>query len=165
MRTGILLASLLVLLPLAASGEIYRCPGPEGKVVFQSAPCGDRQPYQPKGNVLRARPGAPAPAPRSTSAPRPAAQAPSGGKTTDEPFWRGKFKQARADAKKLEQQAEQARKQFHRCRSRHSANSRCKSEKLKMLEAEKRATKARHYVENGIGEECRRAGCQPGWVR
>jgi len=165
MRTGIPLASLLLLLPLAASGEIYRCPGPDGKVVFQSAPCGDQQPYKPKGNVLRAPAGAPAPASPSTSAPGPAAHAPSGDKAKDERFWRAKFEQARADATKSEQQAEQARQRFHQCRSYYSANNLCKSEKLKMIEAEERAAEARGYLESKIGEECRRAGCQPGWVR
>jgi hypothetical protein len=42
---------------------------------------------------------------------------------------------------------------------------RCSDVKKELKALEQQEASARHYLQHELAEECRRAGCLPGWIR
>jgi hypothetical protein len=167
-------------LPAAvARAELFRCTGPDGKTIFtdQKHTCPDAEPSEPAGVVHRAEtpetrhdagesPSAPAALSREPSAPDAHSQA-------------AQWKQKKLDAEDAiaEIQAQRARMKPYvgHCnrggwvRTRDDAGIQqvvnCSMLKREFDSLETREAAARDYLENGLPEECRRAGCLPGWLR
>jgi hypothetical protein len=163
----------------AAHAELFRCKGPDGKPIFtdQKHTCPGADPSEPAGIVHRAP--TPEVVPRDANAPPSAIAAPDAPVTDEAVDAAAQWKQKKLDA---EQKVEQIRarrdwiknyvsfcnrgayvttrddagiKQVVNCSELHR--------ELHSLETQEAA--ARDYLATGLPEECRRAGCLPGWLR
>jgi hypothetical protein len=185
MRVLRILAVLAVtaLIP-AARAELFRCTGPDGKPVYtdQKHTCPGSDPSEPTGVVHRAatpeaagtgsdRASDPKIAPAArTSEPRPADDAQQAA------FWKQKKRDAEHELARLSERrasydlfADHCSRPGKRVITRDDAGIKqyasC-SEVIEQFHAlEKQEAAARDYLATGLPEECRRAGCLPGWVR
>ena len=178
---GLAVVAALALLGSAAHGEIFECVGPNGEVRFTSsaAQCPHAQPHAPSPAAVQkvdkaqplatARPGA---APARRHSPAAAAEDSSGSET----LWRNKQIEAKQQLREIEAKLEHMQKAVHWCNDGNALwveddrtgirkGVPCSEidEMKEQLEDEKQA--AQSYLDEGLEEECRRAGCLPGWLR
>jgi hypothetical protein len=175
------LATVLALaLPAAAHAEIFKCVGPNGEVRFTSdaAQCPDAAPHAPKAAIQRApkaaapltsaRPGAAAGARRSA--------APGAQDSGAEAVWRAKRREAEQNARVLESERERVLAAVRWCNKGHGVVTEdprtgiresipCSAIAAERERVEAELEKARAYLESGLEDECRQAGCMPGWIR
>jgi hypothetical protein len=167
-------AVLWIIAPLTldARAGLFRCQRPDGTVVFtdSQATCPGAKPHEPQGTVQGV--DVAESSPRSAPASRTFAPAAD---ITAEAQWRNR-KQA------LEQELEQLTlrtgeiepflttcnrggylymKQENGLKKRVS----CTFLREQFAELESRRNSLHEYLEHGITDECRRAGCLPGWLR
>jgi hypothetical protein len=163
--------ALAVSLGPAARAETWRCEGPDGKTLFTSdrSLCPRAAPHESRGRVQRAG-GAPKPSARAE--PHPRRGDPD---EAEAAVWR--TRRARAEAE-LEQ-ARASLRQLHQVAGwcnrghevwatdedglRHGVDCDDLAAQRKALAREVRRLEA--YLDEGLEEECRRAGCLPGWIR
>ena len=168
------LAALLAFaLPAAepAGAEMYRCTGPDGSPVFTSDPsrCPAAPAYRPAGEVQRVAP----PAPSS----RPAARRSTAlvDETASRNVWQRKKLRAQNELRQAEADLEHLDRLIARCSRgadlwveddlgiRRGVD--CNDVKAKRAQLAARVADLRHYLAEGLAEECRTAGCLPGWLR
>ena len=157
-----------------ASAEMYRCKGPDGRVLFTGDPsqCPGAQSYEPRRDVQRADP-APVPEPRSAALEAPAAR----DDAAREARWRTKRRQSEAKLARVEQAVADAEQATTWCNQGHEVFATDPETGLRRelscdhiraeyerLTAERDRLRA-YLHEGGLEEECRRAGCLPGWIR
>lgn len=168
---GLALALALGAVP-AAADELYRCPGPGGGTLYTSDPsrCAEAERHEPSGEIQRI-PGSAASAPRRGGAPA-AAEAEEELRRAE---WRRRRERAEAEHAELEELLPVLRRARGVCArggevevedhlGLHREVS-CETVRGALREAERREAELREYLEEGLAEECRRAGCLPGWVR
>ncbi|HKA16651.1 MAG TPA: DUF4124 domain-containing protein [Myxococcota bacterium] len=181
MRIAGAIAALLAVAALAgaARAELFRCKGPDGKMIYtdQKHTCPGADPSEPTGVVHHAE--TPEPSRRGADV-APAAHAP-GAAATDpgagaEEFWRQKKRDAEQQLAQIRAQRERFDISAGHCKrpgayvvTRDDAGiqkvANC-SELLREFHAlEAKEAAARDYLASGLSDECRRAGCLPGWVR
>jgi len=168
---------LTVVLALVASepgrAEIYKCVGADGKTLFTSdrSQCPGAERHQPTGRVEKM----PAPSrPSVRSAPARLRRG-TGGAAGNEALWRGKRLRAEAEMQGIEGRLEYMRKAVGWCNRgrdlyvedemgiRRSYDCRDVDNEYEQLKA--RESGLRLYLDEGLEDECRRAGCLPGWIR
>lgn len=168
------LAALLVAAPfLPATAELYRCENGEGAPRFTNDPalCPGAKPHEPEGEVQRID---------TPAVPPPRATAPGGNQSpavlqAQEAAWRAKLEQARRERDELESEVARLSEMMAWCNRGGSVVRRdlsgiprdvsCEEIRAQHGEKEARLKELRAYLEGGIHEECRRAGCLPGWLR
>ena len=178
MRLLRILAVLAVsALATTARAELFRCTGPDGKTVYTDSKhtCPGADPSEPSGVVHRAQ--TPEPAKSEEPAPVvPASAARPADAAQEAAFWKQKKRDAEANLARLSARREAFDRYADNCNRpgkrvvtrddagiRHYVNC---SQLLEQFHAlEKQEASAREYVATGLPEECRRAGCLPGWVR
>jgi hypothetical protein len=168
-------------LATSARAELFRCTGPDGKTVYtdQKHTCPGADPSEPTGVVHRAptpeaiksdpEPEQGAPAARA-SEPKPADSA------QEAAFWKQKRRDAEANLARIRARRESFDRAADHCSrpgkyviTRDDAGIKqyvnCSQllDQFHALEAQEAS--ARDYLASGLSEECRRAGCLPGWVR
>jgi len=174
MRLALLaLAAGLCLAPAAARAELYKCQGPDGKTLFTSdrSQCPGAEAHQPTSRVQRARSSAAAPA-----APRLGAVA--GGLEDDEleaQAWRAKRDEAESALAQAGAQLETLHEVAGWCNRGHEIWAEdadglrhgvdCDQVEARHRELIREQKRLREYLDEGLEEECRRAGCLPGWIR
>ncbi|MCG8589013.1 MAG: DUF4124 domain-containing protein [Proteobacteria bacterium] len=171
---GALLAGMLVCATSGSSqAEIYRCKTADGSIVYTSdrsgCPSGSSR-VEPRRAIQRFD-GPPA---ASGSSKRPAKAS-----STDDPAfeerWRGKYTATVDQLRNLERAIQNHRETLGNANCREVAVVRgvkrrrdlpdvCRL-RSEILRLESRRDYLRNYLENELPEECRRAGCLPGWVR
>jgi hypothetical protein len=167
-------SSMGLLLALALTGsaraELFRCTGPDGKTIFtdQKHNCPGAEPSEPTGVVHRAVTPEIAPAAHSSeSDPAVDSQAAQ---------WKQKKRDAELHLERIRAQRENLDRIANNCNRpgryvvkrdeagiKQMANCSELKDQLDELETEEAA--ARAYLASGLADECRRAGCLPGWVR
>jgi hypothetical protein len=168
---ALLLLAGLALAPAAASAELYRCQGKDGKTLFTSdrSQCPGASAHVPSGSVQRARPS---PVPRPPA--RPAA-AHAIDEEAEAQAWRAKRSEAQASLRETEARLRVLHEVAGWCNRGHEiwaedrdglrhgvdcndvdAQERAMRREQKRLEA---------YLDEGLEDECRLAGCLPGWIR
>jgi hypothetical protein len=173
------LAALALLFAVAvgveAGAQTYRCQGPDGKTLFTSdrSLCPSAARHEPSGQIQRST-GAPArPAPPRAPAARRAASAPD--EAHEAAAWRAKRRQAEAGL----EHARARRGMLDRVAGWCNRGGEVYAEdqdglrqdvSCEDLEAEQQAVRREAkrleaYLDEGLEEECRRAGCLPGWIR
>jgi hypothetical protein len=168
----------LVALAAPLRADLLRCTGPDGRTVFtnDAARCPGAQPFEPEATLQGVDPDPAAPPAEPLPAP------PRGGpdlreqaQQTQAEAWR----QKRLDKERELEQIRAARDYLtpfvgHCNRGgtvltadgvgmKHKVSCSQLQDELDHL-AEREAA-ARDYLEHGLPEECRRAGCLPGWIR
>jgi len=174
------LAVLLVVpaLATAAHAELYRCTGRDGATIFtdQKKNCPGAEASEPAGVVQHAE------TPESSN--RDSASGPASGagdsrasdEAAAEAFWRQKKRDAETQVERARAEREAYGSYAGHCRrpgahaySQDEAGIKqyvpCDELLAKYHDLEQQETAARDYLETGLSEECRRAGCLPGWLR
>jgi hypothetical protein len=175
---GVFTAALVAafLGPGTAAADLYRCPGPDGSTVFTDNPnaCSHAVTHEPSGALQRvpgttpSRAGAAAPAPDRAELAREA-------EADTVRAWREKKRRSEEELRGLDAQREQLLEYVTWCnrggelirRDASGLNRKVSCGRVRdELEAlESRRAEVQAYLDEGLEEECRRAGCLPGWIR
>jgi hypothetical protein len=177
-----LAAAVALVLAASAQSEIFKCVGLNGDVRFTSsaAQCPNAAPHAPKQGALQrvekpvvplasARPG-------SSSTRRSGAPAARDTSAAAEATWREKKAEAERNLRTLEAAHERVLAAVHWCNRGHNVTTEdprtglreqvpCKDIDADRAEIARELEKAREVLETGLEEECRAAGCMPGWIR
>lgn len=161
----------LALAGSAARAEMFRCTGPDGKTIFtdQKHNCPGAEPTEPSGVVHRAETPDSAPAAPSRAAPGLADE-------NEAAVWKEKKRAAQQRLDELSARRDEIDDAANNCYrpgvkvvTRNEAGLKervnCSVLKHDLRELESQEAAAREYLASGLAEECRRAGCLPGWVR
>jgi len=184
MRSAAPVITLLLALALPASGaraELFRCTGPDGKTIFtdQKQACPGAEPTEPTGVVHRAE------TPESRrNGKAPASEVPAASSRdphasdvqSEEAQWKQKKQDVEQQIAKLHAQREAMERFVSHCNrpgryvtTRDDAGIQqevsCSELKDRFDALETKEAAARDYLANGLPDECRRAGCLPGWLR
>lgn len=175
MRRGACALGLAVgLLTCAASAGagIYECTGPDGKVRYTSDPsqCTKAAPKVLEKGLQRVIEDSG----RRPRAVRPAAPRGAAGDGL-EAMWRSKRPAAKRELQEVEQRLGRMRQVVGSCnrggewyRETESGireHVSCDELRSQHQELQQRRAELVQYLAEGLEDECRRAGCQPGWVR
>jgi len=174
MVRSLLLAAVLALgTSEAARTEIYKCVGPDGKTLFTSdlSQCPGAERHESSGRLetvpSRSRP----PVGRPPASRRGQVIGSAGNKA----LWSGKKREAETELRDLEQRLEYLRRAVTWCNRGHALYTEddhgirssydCGDVRNEHEEVKARLEGLRLYLDEGLEEECRRAGCLPGWIR
>lgn len=179
-RSIVLWIAVATLLCVASSAQagIYKCVGPDGRVTFTSDPgsCPNAKPHVLKARVQTVIDSSTSEAARARSAAR-AAAARSGGEGRDEleKMWRRKRGETQAKLQQVERSWTQLQSMIKGCNRggewfrKDEAGIRqhvpCGELQTRRQAIEKERDDLTEYLRIGIEDDCRRAGCIPGWIR
>ena len=164
-----------------ATAQIYRCEGPDGVTTYTSSPetCGDRAgtEIQLREDLLSS--GGEGGSSTGTTITRPPSFREGFGLADGEgaaEIWRSKKQRAEEDLRNAEDLAPRYQRATVRCRRsggdawyedkdgiKHPVSCQRLEDEFQRLTAEQKRLQA--YLNGGLAEECRRAGCLPGWIR
>ena len=165
-------------LATAAHAELFRCTRPDGKPIFtdRKANCPGAEASEPAGVVHHAEtPESPAPKadahPAAPSSDPPAQSA----EETAAAFWKQKKRDAEQRLDQVHERREWIRKYVSSCNRGAWVTTRddagiqqvvnCTDLHRELTALDTQETDAREYLATGLADECRRAGCLPGWLR
>ena len=169
-------AAALCLAPAAGRAELYECRGADGKTLFTSdhSQCPGAAVHEPTGHVQRTQSGG---APSAPAAPAAALRPPAhgAGDEAEAQAWRAKRKNAEAALKQTETKLDTLRGAAAWCNRGHEVWARdqdglrhgldCKDIDSAQATLEREHQRLEEYLDGGLEDECRRAGCLPGWIR
>ncbi len=169
-----------------AASKIYRCTGPDGKVLFtgDASQCPGQEAHQTTGRIQSMGPSTSSAPPSTEAAPtapamRPAApRRPAYDPDAEEAqaaVWRGKKQKAERDLARARKRLPAAKKVAGWCNRGDSVyrtddmgirrDVPCEDLQADYAELQKTIARLETYLDEGLEEECRQAGCLPGWVR
>ena len=181
MRALIIASLALACLASPAAAEFYRCVGPNGEVRFTSdaSQCPHAPPLAPKAGAVQrvqtkqqplvsARPGSRS----NASSPAAAAQSDSG----SEQIWRQKKANAQQELAYITARLEYVQRALVWCnrggglytesgRTGLRRNIECEEVDAELASTADCKRELEAYLAEGLEEECRHAGCLPGWLR
>jgi len=174
-RRALLLAACVLIGAGPARAELYKCQGADGKTLFTSdrSQCPGAAAHQPGGEIQRTQPTGPAHAPTQLRPPRPAALSPDD--EAEAQVWRAKRVEAEAALDQTRSRLAVTRQIAGWCNRgqevfaedqdglRHGVS--CKEVDATELTLRREQKRLEAYLDEGLEEECRRAGCLPGWLR
>ena len=177
-RIALGLALLLLLGASAADADMYKCPGPDGETLYTSdaSQCPGAPAHISDGSLQRGHSGSAPPSTRALPAAR--RRAPASRPPTDAAAgaWRIKRGQAEQALTNVEARLDYVSRGLTLCNRGRDLYTEDKETGLReayscadvkrehgQLEAEQQRLRA--YLSGGLEEECRRAGCLPGWIR
>ena len=161
-----------------AAADLLRCTGPDGRTIFtdDKSVCPDAKPYEPSGSVqsVESKPSAPksedAPAPPGAQA-APAADP----QAAQAEVWRERKRSKQEELRQVMAEHTTLQSYVTFCNDGHTVFARdtagvkeripCSQLHARLTALGARETELRNYLEHELPEECRRAGCLPGWVR
>jgi len=175
-------AAVALAIAASAQAEIFRCVGPNGAVRFTSSAsqCPNAAPHAPKEGALQRveKPAAPLASarPGSSSAHRTAVPAARDPSAATEAAWRERKAEAERNLRTLEAAQERVLAAVHWCNKGHSVTTEdprtglreqvpCKDIDADRAKIARELEQAREVLATGLEEECREAGCMPGWIR
>jgi hypothetical protein len=171
---GALVAGLLAAVPAGAQ-HIYRCTGPEGETYFTSdaATCDRAERHEPTRDVQHVDP-ARTPDP-GVSAPGAAAPAEPPSEDAQAAMWKRKRTDAEAELTELEHKLQDFDEIVSWCNRGGGLvvedkvgvrkDYDCDDARSSYENLSSRRTELKKYLNGGLEDECRRAGCLPGWLR
>jgi len=169
-RVGILLAFLSI--APAARAEIYACPGPGGETLYttDASQCGGAvTPHALKGQVQRTETS-----PAAVTRPRsvPAARRDDASAAAEWAARRRDAERAVAESERRVATGTELVKACNRGAILRADDENgiphevpCSSIQRKFADAQRELAERRAYLADGLAEDCRRAGCLPGWIR
>ncbi len=176
-RAALLVAAMSVLGATSVEAGIYKCTGPDGKTFFTGDPtaCKGAQPHVLKKKVQSVLDDKSSPVLRNGGLPvRP----PPGARARNDglqDMWRRKRPAAQQELKQLDERITNMNTVIKACNrggewyqteaSGIRKHIPCEELRSKQADLQKRRTELVEYLRDGLEDECRRAGCQPGWVR
>ncbi len=166
---------LLLALAAAAHAETYRCQGPDGKMLFTSdrSQCPRASLHEPRGQLQRSRSADESPPAQPRETPGRARSAFE--EEAEAQVWRAKRANAQAELAQAAARLETLHQVAGWCnRGREvwtqDADGLRHDIDCDEIERRERTLRREHarlaaYLAEGLEEECRRAGCLPGWIR
>jgi len=175
MGRSLVLAAVLALVAWEpARTEIYKCVGADGKTLFTSdhSQCPGAERHESSGRLetvpTQARPSVRRPPARLRGR---VIESVAG----NEALWRGKKLRAETEMRDVEGRLEYVRRAVGWCNRGHDLYTEdetgirrgydCRSVQNEYEQVKARLAGLRLYLDEGLEEECRRAGCLPGWIR
>jgi hypothetical protein len=174
------LGGALLVLTLAgdARGDLLRCPGPDGNIIYTDDPsvCPGAEPFEPAGQVHSVEPAAPASIGRqrrieAMERQRLKDQAEAG----EIERWQLKKRTKEEELRSIAQRREELLDLVTWCNrggrlvtyddAGIKRTVRCSDVKKELKRLEQQEASIHHYLKHELAEECRRAGCLPGWIR
>ena len=176
------IAVVLVLVSLGvgspAFAEIYKCQGPDGDTLYTTdrSQCPGAEAHDLKGQIQSVESSRSV---TSRRASRPARRARAGSpdiEATQRAHWQAKKREAQATLAESQERLRYLERMVTACnrgaelwvedadtgiRQGYSCN-RVKAERAEVATL---VTQAEHFLAEGLEEQCRRAGCLPGWIR
>jgi len=168
------IGALSFFVPATAGAELFRCVGADGTITFtdDATSCPGSEPHVPIG-VVHSIPAAPP----ARSAPGAAASDALARKAaaTQEKLWRDKKLAAETELASVEERQAYLDTFLTHCRRggtllrkdeaglKHKVS--CQQVDEEWASLGEREAELRLYLASGLEDECRRAGCLPGWVR
>ena len=171
-------ALLVVSVARDARGDLLRCPGPDGNIIFTDDPsvCPGAEPFEPSGTVHSVKPVAPAAIGRQQRL-----EAMERRRLMDEAEageierWQLKKRTKEEELRDIASRREQLLGLVTWCNRGGRVVTyddagikravRCSEVKKELKALEQQEASVRHYLKHELAEECRRAGCLPGWIR
>jgi hypothetical protein len=175
-----LLLAACTLAGVPAAAEIYRCTGPDGKTLFtaDAAACPGAQRHAPTREVQRVEPKrGPDEGAEEGSPAAPGMQGEPVGETEDAQaaMWQRKRTDAEAELGELERGYGELEEIITWCnrggdlvvedRLGVREDYSCDEAREAYEKASGRRKELKRYLAGGLEDECRRAGCLPGWIR
>ncbi len=159
-----------------AAAEIYKCVAADGSTTFTSHPgaCPKAVPHEPKGRIqtVPRRQGPPRVAPFTPRGSSPAAAAQD---LAQAARWKAKRTRAENEKARVDHDVEAYRQVVTGCNRGSSytikddtgikREFRCEEARSRYQQLQSRQAELDRYLSGGLEEECRRAGCLPGWIR
>ena len=167
------LAAIALLAAAPAAAEIYKCQGPDGSVVYTTddSKCPGAAAHELKGEVLTV-PSASGTAP---SPPRRSLPAAASDDQAQRANWQSKRRAAQARLEEATARRRYVESAVRACNRgaelwiEDAAGVRrsykCEDVDAEYAELTAEVARLEHYLAEGLEDECRRAGCLPGWVR
>ena len=178
-----LIALAIVWGAASAQADLLRCNGADGRTIYTDSKvrCPGADAFEPSGQLLRA-PGPETPAGAASRAPsedrRDRARARKRAAEVEEGEarrWRRKKQAGEETLERLAQRHAELDDFVTWCNRGGSVITRddagikrkvsCKSIRTEYAAIDEREAEVRTYLESGLAEECRKAGCLPGWIR
>jgi len=158
------------LLASPAGAELFRCTTPDGKTVFtdKKDTCPGAEPFEPSGEIQSAdTPSASPAAPRKPLVDQAEAE--------QARLWADKKRNAEKDLERVRKRREYLQQYVSFCNRGGYVTTRddagiktrvnCSELRAEFNGLEEQEAAALDYLQNGLAEECRKAGCLPGWIR
>ena len=157
-----------------AFGEIYKCQGPDGKTLYTTdrSQCPGSDAHDLKGQVQSVDSSASAPPRRSL----PAARGDADSEAIQRASWQAKKRNAEATLAEERERLRYLERMVTACNRgadlyvededtgiRHGYS--CDNVKAERVESAGLIQRAESFLAEGLEDECRRAGCLPGWIR
>ena len=170
-----LLVACLLFCSAAARAELYKCQGADGKMLFTSdrSQCPGAAAHEPGGEIQRAQPSGPARAPTQLRPGHPAAPVPDD--TAEAQVWRAKRVEAESALDQTEARLATVRRVAGWCNRGREVYAEdpdglrqgvsCEEVDATELALRREQKRLEAYLGEGLEEECRSAGCLPGWLR
>ena len=165
--------------PGSASAELYRCTGPDGRIVYTDnrATCPGAEKHEPRAKIQTipsdggSEPAAPTPSTRDSSARQLERQS----ERAQKEHWQQKKRMKEEELQALRERHAQLEKYVTACNRGMEIISRdetgikyrvsCDEIRKEYQQSEALQEPIREYLETGLERECRQAGCLPGWIR
>jgi hypothetical protein len=173
-RHALVLAACILLVSAGARAELYKCQGPDGKTLFTSdrSRCPGAPLHETGREIQRTQPSGPVRAPTQLRSTRPAAAQDD---AAEAQVWRAKRVEAESALGQTQARLATIRQVAGWCNRggevyaedrdglRHGV--RCEEVDAADLALRREQKRLETYLSEGLEEECRRAGCLPGWLR
>ena len=167
---------VITLPALETRAGLFRCQRPDGSVVYtdSQATCPGAKAHEPRGAVqsVDVIESARRPAPANARTPRTSAP---GADEMMEAHWRNKKLQVEQEFEQLSLQTSELEPYLRICnrggylyRTQDNGLKKrvsCNSLRTNFAKLESHRDSLHEYLERGLQDECRRAGCLPGWLR
>ncbi len=170
-----LLAGLAALAwALPSFGELYRCETASGETRFVGMPdaCPGATPYEPRARVQGVAPTPPSPPSAESSS---GSASPSRHSVGAAALWQRKKAQAEHELQQVEATLPRLDRMATSCnrgadwwvkdRAGLKQGISCQQIRAERDRVDVERQRLRRYLAEGLAEECRRAGCLPGWIR
>jgi hypothetical protein len=174
---ALVIALLGCALPTAGTAsDLLRCTLPDGRVIYtdDKSQCPDAQPYRPSGSVHEVT-SKPAPPPPPDAPAARGAESATEAQAAEAQRWRELKASKEEELRQVTRQHTDLRGWVSFCNDGHTVITRdeaglqqripCSQLNARLEQLAHRADALRDYLENELPEECRRAGCLPGWIR
>ncbi|MEM7408838.1 MAG: DUF4124 domain-containing protein [Myxococcota bacterium] len=172
-----LMTLLLIGFATPVAAELFKCKGPGGRTIFtdQKEQCPGADPFVPDVVIHKAEPSKPAAstpaAPAARERHRHAVQA----EESQAMHWRQKKTSAEKELAELSLRRDWLKQYVTHCNRGGYVTTRddagikqtvdCRELRREFEGLDSRTTELQAYLDEGLRDECRKAGCLPGWIR
>ncbi len=176
-----LVAGLALLLAAPAAADLLRCKNAEGKMIYTDKPelCPGAKPFEPKGEIQTQPSPSTSPAAPSTPSVRleraRQRQRQAAAEEGEALRWKQRKESKEQELASIAARRAEIREYVAWCNRGNIVTTRdkagikrtvpCAEIRKEFGVLDEREARVRNYLENELPEECRRAGCLPGWLR